>query len=211
MGDDFEGGSPTGSGGCGSLGLGTFWILLGPFSVRFVGRQHDLAATVVWENRAPLRCRFFAWLALKNRCWTSDRLARRGFPLQAVCPLCDQGDETIDHILVSCVFARCVWQEVLTAWGNPELTPTSTDLLLAWCTNHSTTPRRRKDFHTIKLLVLWTIWKHRNDIVFNNASPSMEVILRRIYDDGQAWHLAGLLRGEVSGLFSRLFKRVVRD
>jgi hypothetical protein len=84
---------------------------------RFFGREHDLAATVIWQSRAPLWCKFFAWLAMKNRCWTSERLARRGLPHQAACPLCDQEQETIDHILVSCVFARSVWHSILDAWG----------------------------------------------------------------------------------------------
>lgn len=35
-----------------------------------------------------------------------DSLVKRGLPHQAACPLCDQDVETINHILVSCVFAR---------------------------------------------------------------------------------------------------------
>ena len=35
-----------------------------------------------WKSKAPLRCRFFLWLAMHNRCWISDRLARRGLDHQ---------------------------------------------------------------------------------------------------------------------------------
>ncbi|WVZ66318.1 hypothetical protein U9M48_015558, partial [Paspalum notatum var. saurae] len=32
----------------------------------------------IWKSWALLRCKFFIWLAIKNRCWTADRLAKRG-------------------------------------------------------------------------------------------------------------------------------------
>jgi len=35
------------------------------------------------------------WLMAHNRCWTADRLARRGLPHPEECPLCEQEDE--DH------------------------------------------------------------------------------------------------------------------
>jgi hypothetical protein len=34
----------------------------------------------IWKSWAPPKCRFFMWLAAHNRCWTADRLARRGLP-----------------------------------------------------------------------------------------------------------------------------------
>uniref|UniRef100_A0A453KNY5 Reverse transcriptase zinc-binding domain-containing protein n=1 Tax=Aegilops tauschii subsp. strangulata TaxID=200361 RepID=A0A453KNY5_AEGTS len=62
---------------------------------------------------APLNVKFFLWLASQNRCWTADRLARRGLPHPAACQFCDQDDETLHHILAGCVFARITWHEVL--------------------------------------------------------------------------------------------------
>ena len=48
----------------------------------------------LWRSWAPLRCKLFLWLAIRNRCWTSDRLARRGLPHLVRCSFCDQDDET---------------------------------------------------------------------------------------------------------------------
>ena len=44
-----------------------------------------------------------------NKCWTADRLARRGLPHPENCLLCDHEKETIDHLLVHCVFTREFW------------------------------------------------------------------------------------------------------
>jgi hypothetical protein len=67
----------------------------------------------IWRSRAPYSCKFFAWLVSKNRCWTADRLLRRGLPAPAACPLCDQEPETLQHLLLGCVVAREVWMWVL--------------------------------------------------------------------------------------------------
>jgi hypothetical protein len=32
----------------------------------------------IWKTWAPPKCRFFMWLVAHKRCWTADRLARRG-------------------------------------------------------------------------------------------------------------------------------------
>ena len=80
-----------------------------PYAARFMGLEVSQTAAFTWGSRAPLHCRFFAWLAFKNKCWTSDRLACRGLPHQDSCPLCQQGEETIQHLLIDCVFARQIW------------------------------------------------------------------------------------------------------
>jgi hypothetical protein len=32
----------------------------------------------IWKSWAPGKCKFFMWLVEHNKCWTADRLARRG-------------------------------------------------------------------------------------------------------------------------------------
>jgi hypothetical protein len=60
---------------------------------------------MVWKFWAPPKCRFFLWLVAHNRCWTADRLQKRGLNHPPRCPLCDQEPETINHLLVSCTFS----------------------------------------------------------------------------------------------------------
>ncbi|WVZ74309.1 hypothetical protein U9M48_022508 [Paspalum notatum var. saurae] len=40
----------------------------------------------IWKSWAPSNCRFFIWLAINNKCWTSDRLAKRRMSHQPACP-----------------------------------------------------------------------------------------------------------------------------
>jgi hypothetical protein len=67
----------------------------------------------IWKSWAPPKCNFFLWLAALQRCWTADRLQKRGLEHPARCPLCDQDPESIDHLLVGCVLAREFWCRLL--------------------------------------------------------------------------------------------------
>jgi hypothetical protein len=67
------------------------------------------------------------WLMIQKRYWTADRLARRNLPHPAACLLCDQQEETIDHMLTSCVFARQFWFLFLHHFNLQELLPTNED------------------------------------------------------------------------------------
>jgi hypothetical protein len=56
------------------------------------------------------------WLAAHSKRWTADRLAKRGLAHTEHCPLCDQ-EETINHLLLSCVFSRQIRFYVLEKFG----------------------------------------------------------------------------------------------
>jgi len=81
----------------------------------------------IWRTWAPPKCHFFLWLVTHNRCWTTDRLGRCGLPHHEQCPLCDQEDETINHLLVSCAFARQFWYHFLRQVGLHSLSPQPSD------------------------------------------------------------------------------------
>ena len=73
---------------------------------------------LIWKSWASGKCKFFMWLVTDYRWWTADRLATRGLP-QERCQLCDQEEETIDHLLVSCVFTEHVWYLLQQQVGPP--------------------------------------------------------------------------------------------
>ncbi|KAM0827058.1 hypothetical protein ACQ4PT_068438 [Festuca glaucescens] len=94
------------------------WIAHGGFSSRSAYYiQHEgtgamAGATNVWNLFAPMAFKIHAWLALRHRCWSTDRLARHGLPSHVTCPLCGVADETIDHISLLCPYAGSIWAGV---------------------------------------------------------------------------------------------------
>ena len=48
------------------------------------------------------------------------------------CPLCDQAGESIQHLLISCAFARQVWFIILQRLGLRPISPVSTSKFSSW-------------------------------------------------------------------------------
>lgn len=74
------------------------------YKVLFYGATSFEPAKSIWKSWAPNKCLFFVWLVEHNRCWTADKLAKRGLQHPEKCPLYDQDEENINHLL------GLVWQ-----------------------------------------------------------------------------------------------------
>jgi hypothetical protein len=69
------------------------WTMTGQFSTSlayatmFLGQIDIPGASTLWKSRAPGKCRFFLWLILLGRCWTSERLHHHGLDNDGPCAL----------------------------------------------------------------------------------------------------------------------------
>lgn len=128
----------------------------------FVGSIKFAPWKRIWKSWAPLRCKFFTWLAVNNRCWTSDRLAKFRLQHPDACPLCDQEEETIQHLLVKCVFSRKVWLYILEKIGRAVTAPqpSSTHFSNWWFKAIQNVPKEEKGLNFLFIHVAWEIWKH---------------------------------------------------
>lgn len=169
------------------------------YAALFAGTTVAPVTSEIWRSRAPYSCKFFAWLVSRNRCWTADRLQRRGLPRPAACPLCDQEQETLQHLLLGCVVAREVWAWALTRWNRLEWMPGAGSQIVHWWTSLHCPSAVRRDLWKAVILVFWCIWRHRNDVVFNGTTPAVETIRHRIREEFQRWRVARLFRSESFG------------
>jgi hypothetical protein len=62
----------------------------------------------VWENHAPPRVQFFAWVLSKARTPSRASLLRKNIltAAEAGCPMCSAPLETVNHIFLDCVLSR---------------------------------------------------------------------------------------------------------
>lgn len=102
----------------------------GLFSAKLAYRNFFVGAiTYFWameENLEMKNAKFFVWLAIRNRCWTTDVYKKRDASSGASPPL-RLREETTQHILTSCVFARQFLYAVLQPLSLINLTPTRRD------------------------------------------------------------------------------------
>jgi hypothetical protein len=163
------------------------------YMAMFQGSIPFQPAERVWKTWAPNKCKFFLWL-VEHKCWTADRLAKRGMDCLEQCPLCDQQPETINHLLTTCVFARQFWASLFQPMGMLNLVPQPTDEVFEdlWCTSSSRIQDQlRKGFNSLVMLGAWVLWKHRNSCVFNVVVPSVPATLLVAREEALLWSMAG--------------------
>ena len=168
------------------------------YKAQFFGAEASNMKSLVWKVWAPPKVKFFAWLALRKRLWTSDRLARRGWPNCGLCPLCNRVPETITHLLLGCRYTTRLWGLIKEWLGIHALDPSQwTDLSLSSWWLKMTSPSR-KALASITLLASWEIWNERNARVFWNKFASPAVVFNKNKADARLWVIAGAKRlGEI--------------
>ena len=58
---------------------------------------------------------------------------------------------------------------------------------------------------------MWELWKHRNAIVFDGASPSVERLMDRVKSECEVWTSAGLFKGKLEGFLGGLQRWMCRE
>ncbi|KAL6183086.1 hypothetical protein ACLB2K_044497 [Fragaria x ananassa] len=72
-------------------------------------QQSDLI-NKVWKLDVPPKVKLFGWLLLRGRLKTRDRLSKFGYIDDNSCPLCDNDNETADHLFGHCNFTTEVFR-----------------------------------------------------------------------------------------------------
>jgi hypothetical protein len=109
------------------------------------------------------------------------------------CPLCDQEDETVHHLLISCVFSRKVWFRIFSLVNLRQFSPTRADLVFQdWWTNlEAKVPHAlRKGINSLVMLVAWWLWKQRSKCVFEG----MLLVATRLYRTSKTTLRSGVSR-----------------
>ena len=165
--------------------------------MQFMGTIASTMEKTIWKNWGPPKTKFFAWLAIQNRIWTADRLARRGWPNCGLCPFCNQVTESVSHIFTQCRLTRRVWDLVIEWLGLHTLKPNTWPTLSFqdwWLLLTDGSTPNRKAISTLALLVTWELWTERNARVFKHKSTPPPVIFDRIKKEARLWVLAGAKR-----------------
>jgi hypothetical protein len=112
----------------------------------------------------------------------------------ARCPLCDQEPETINHLLVSCVFSKVFWYTILRKFGLHSLAHQYGDyIFLQWWERSSdiVAGPERDGLNSLIILGAWMVWKHRNRVVFDGVSPSLPLLLESANEEREKWLVTG--------------------
>ena len=88
---------------------------------------------LVWNPVVPPKTGFFAWEATWGKVLMLDQLKHHGRAFANKCFLCEEDEETIDHLLINCKSAKTLWNLLLSVVGTSWVFPRSVlHTLLAW-------------------------------------------------------------------------------
>ncbi|XP_058729607.1 uncharacterized protein LOC131601494 [Vicia villosa] len=128
--------------------------------------------SVNWKALVPFRIKAFGWRCLIDRLPLKIPLIRRGVSVEPCCVLCCGGDEDASHLFLYCSFSKQIWREISSWLGiTVTLEGPVQEGLLSWVRECRKEGVGKNSASGIWLTIVWCIWRHRNDIVFNGASP----------------------------------------
>lgn len=163
------------------------------YSILSAGRTSCPLGKIIWKSRAPVRCKFFMFLAVRNACLTADNLQRRGWKHAPICHLCSKDGESCQHIFQACTFSQQVWVKV-QARLSLSCSPPSSDFAGWWLAARQTVAKiDRKTFDARVILVTWLIWKECNARVFEGTASSVTQLCATMCDEWKTWKSAGLV------------------
>ncbi|XP_078150904.1 uncharacterized protein LOC144546233 [Carex rostrata] len=118
-----------------------------------------------WKLPLPPKIKIFMWLVSQNRILTKSNLRKKGWDGDTTCVFCDN-DETANHLFLTCPLAMQIWQlwcpsrSITVGWS------TITEIISYAV---SLPAHHRTVFLILVSAICWTLWKHRNEICFQNS------------------------------------------
>lgn len=132
-------------------------------------------AKIVWSSYGIPRHCFLAWLVLKNRCPTKDRLISCGLQVPPLCLLCNNLPETRDHLFHECSYTADLWS--LSAGKIGFITPMDWSGILAQMITLPLSKTQKAS--TLLTLLAWKatlywLWNEQNSRLHNNTFRSVD-------------------------------------
>eukprot|EP00253_Pinus_taeda_P022943 PITA_22943 len=85
--------------------------------------EENIEWKIIWDGKWWPKIALFAWLVGKERILTWDKIQKRGLNDPSKCSLCNQENETQDHILNNCGYATQIWEETRKLYGKEKRDP----------------------------------------------------------------------------------------
>ncbi|KAL5732115.1 hypothetical protein ACHQM5_004769 [Ranunculus cassubicifolius] len=143
----------------------------------------------VWLAQVPSRINFGIWQMVRGRVLTADVLKRRGYHMASRCFLCEEEDESIDHLLLNCKLSRKVWDYF---WFNSSRTwPNDVgirEFVFQWG-SEKFSKAGNLYWKLICHAILWTLWVERNNRCFEEKKETEDRLISKVKDLVWNWGL----------------------
>ncbi|KAI3866097.1 hypothetical protein MKW98_011618 [Papaver atlanticum] len=145
------------------------------------------AAYEYYTQAWPHRVGFFLWQAYLGRLPTMKNLHCRQSHLDSsvLCKLCNNFEESVDHLLINCTRALSVWNYFLDcAKRYGAIQQTVKEVICGW-KGFNFSDRGRQLWKRLPAAIMWGLWlwKARNAVIFNGKIFKLNEVIRDIKID----------------------------
>ncbi|XP_048634083.1 uncharacterized protein LOC106373132 [Brassica napus] len=140
----------------------------------------------LWKIKAPGKLKLFLWKALSGALAVMDRLRSRGIQVDPMCKVCNNGTETICHLLFTCPMARDVWERASIVLPPGGFSQNSAFLNLYHLLKQM--QKKPKDMNVQAFpWIIWYLWKSRNGLIFERRHYSSVSVLLKAKEEANVW------------------------
>ncbi|XP_070057541.1 uncharacterized protein [Nicotiana tomentosiformis] len=140
-------------------------------------------------------------LTALERPYTRDRLSKWGVITKLIYPLCDNDDESIEHLFFKCHLSAALWDKMLT-WMKINRGPMGWNQELAWIVTNANAKDTKAGIYRLTMTgCVYYLWHERNLRIFQKKSRSVEVLSRLIT---QGVHCRGHWDRKLAGQLRRM-------
>lgn len=161
------------------------------YQILCMGGKIKCAFMYVWAAKITPSAKIFAYLALRDRILTRERLRSRGMQTPRMCVCCSNCPvESLAHLLFLCPFAVEVWFHIATSLNRHIMKVAGTVTLIwqkSWEMVKSQGGMSKRDWVSRFVCTMWNIWKNRNCIIFRNQGLPATLLASRIMDEMRLW------------------------
>ena len=143
-----------------------------------------------WKLNIPPKIKNFMWRTLTGVLPTAESLRTHMVKIETTCPICYQERESAHHLLLWCHIAQQCWR--LT----PLSLPCRDDSVLSWI--YRIFEICSFDIACQAIMICWTLWINRNNIVWKNHKWSPMQILTTANRRFTQWNEAQRVRLRVN-------------
>ncbi|XP_071687853.1 uncharacterized protein [Rutidosis leptorrhynchoides] len=123
-----------------------------------------------WFKFVPRKVNVFLWRFRLDLLPVRWLISAKGIEIHSiVCPVCNIGVETSDHLFFGCTLALDLWRR-LRMWLNYAMpTFSSWDTFILWIEGVHLSNIQKKRVTASVVTLLWAMWRYRNGVVFNDV------------------------------------------
>jgi hypothetical protein len=139
---------------------------------------------LLWSIKAPPKVKNLLWRICRNCVPTRVRLRTRGVDCPSVCALCNVEEEDTKHVFFNCPSSQNVWS--MSVFSQVVSSSTISDNDVKSVIFHILQQLSKNDA-ALFACILWSIWKQRNNQIWNNVTDAQSFVFSRAVSMLQDW------------------------